>query len=51
LTVLLDASGLAPGTHQVVPTLTPPSGMTLVGISPGSVTVKIVPPPSPTPAP
>jgi YbbR domain-containing protein len=51
LTVNLDASGLSPGTHQLVPTLAPPSGITLVGISPGSVTVKIVPPPSPTPAP
>jgi YbbR domain-containing protein len=51
LTVNLDASGLSPGTHAIVPTLAAPNGTTLVGISPGSVTVKIVPPASPTPAP
>jgi YbbR domain-containing protein len=51
LSVVLDATGLAPGSHVVTATLSVPRGFTLVGISPGTVTVIIVPPASPTPAP
>jgi len=51
LSVGLDATGLAPGTHVVKATLSAPRGITLVGISPATVTVTIVPPASPTPAP
>jgi YbbR domain-containing protein len=51
LSVGLDATGLAPGSHVLPATLTVPRGITLVGISPGTVTVTIVPPASPTPAP
>jgi hypothetical protein len=51
LSVVLDATGLAPGSHVVAATLSAPRGITLVGISPGTVTVTIVPPASPTPAP
>jgi YbbR domain-containing protein len=51
LSVTLDATGLAPGSHVLEATLTVPRGITLVGISPATVTVTIVPPASPTPAP
>jgi YbbR domain-containing protein len=51
LSVVLDASGLAPGSHVVEASLTVPRGFTLVSISPATVTVTIVPPASPTPAP
>jgi YbbR domain-containing protein len=51
LAVVLDATGLAPGSHVVAATLSAPSGITLVGISPVTVTVTIVPSASPTPAP
>ena len=51
LSVVLDATGLAPGSHVVAATLSAPRGITLVGISPGTVTVNIVPSASPTPAP
>jgi YbbR domain-containing protein len=51
LSVVLDATGLGPGSHVVTATLSVPRGTTLVGISPGTVTVTIVPPASPTPAP
>jgi YbbR domain-containing protein len=49
LVVLLDVTGLAPGTHQVVPGLVAPDGLLVVGISPGSVTVVISAPATPTP--
>lgn len=51
LTPTLDASGLGPGTHTLTPTFTLPKGVDLVTVSPGSVTVQIVPPATPTPAP
>jgi YbbR domain-containing protein len=51
LSVVLDASGLAPGSHVLKATLAAPRGTTLIGISPDTVTVTIVPPASPTPAP
>jgi YbbR domain-containing protein len=47
LTVIVDVTGLGPGTHAVVPSLTTPGGLLLVGISPGSVTVVITPPATP----
>lgn len=47
LTVTLDVTGLAPGTHAVVPSLSTPGGLLLVGISPGSVSVVITPPATP----
>ena len=49
-TPLLDVTGLAPGPQQVTPTITLPSGITLVSFSPGQVPV-IITAPSPTPSP
>jgi YbbR domain-containing protein len=49
LTAVLDVSGLGPGDHLVQPTVTLPDGVTLVTISPISVTVTIVPPATPAP--
>ena len=50
LTPTLDASGLAPGTHQLTPTLPAlPAGVEIQGISPGTVTVTIVAPATPAP--
>ena len=49
LTASLDVAGLAPGDHLVQPTVTLPGGVTLVTISPISVTVTIVPPATPAP--
>jgi YbbR domain-containing protein len=51
LTPTLDASGLGPGNHDLTPTFSLPNGVDLVSVSPGSVTVQIVPPATPTPAP
>jgi YbbR domain-containing protein len=51
LTPTLDASGLGPGSHSLTPTFSLPNGVDLVTVSPGSVTVQIVPPATPTPAP
>jgi YbbR domain-containing protein len=51
LTPTLDASGLGPGSHSLTPTFSLPDGVNLVSVSPGSVTVQIVPPATPTPAP
>ena len=51
LTPTLDASGLGPGSHTLTPTFALPNGVDLVSVSPGSVTVQIVPPATPTPAP
>jgi YbbR domain-containing protein len=52
LTLVLDVTGLGPGTHQVTPAVPPlPQGVALDGISPGTVTVVIEAPASPTPAP
>jgi YbbR domain-containing protein len=50
ITVSIDVSGLAPGKHQltVVPTL--PSAVTVVNISPATVTVTVVAPPSAPPS-
>jgi YbbR domain-containing protein len=41
LTPVLDASGLDPGEHVLTPTIALPNGVTLVSISPGTVTVRI----------
>ena len=41
LTPIVDASGLDPGQHRLTPTISLPNGVTLVSISPGSVTVDI----------
>ncbi len=50
LTLVLDASGLGPGSHDVTAAVsTLPAGLQLVGISPASVTVVIQPPAAPTP--
>jgi YbbR domain-containing protein len=51
LTPTLDASGLGPGSHTLAPTFSLPNGVDLVSVSPGSVTVQIVPPATPSPAP
>jgi len=44
LSAALSATGLAAGSHDLVPTVSLPAGVTLLGISPGSVTAVIVPP-------
>ncbi|HEX6656210.1 MAG TPA: CdaR family protein [Candidatus Limnocylindria bacterium] len=49
LTSILDASGLGPGEHQLTATVQLPNGVTLVSISPSTITVIIQP--SETPAP
>lgn len=49
LTAVLDVSGLGPGDHLVQPTVALPNGVTLITISPISVTVTIVPPATPAP--
>ena len=49
LNAVLDVAGLGPGDHLVQPELTLPSGVTLVTMSPISVTVTIVPPATPAP--
>lgn len=53
VTPIVDASGLAPGTHSLTPALTGlPGGVELIEINPGSVSVTIqAPEPAPTPAP
>jgi YbbR domain-containing protein len=52
ITPVLDVGGLAPGSHDVTPTVSLPSGISLVGFSPAQVTVVIVQPtPAPTPSP
>ncbi|MGH2417243.1 MAG: CdaR family protein [Candidatus Limnocylindria bacterium] len=54
LTPSVDATGLAPGTYDLTPSVAGlPEGVALLSISPGSVTVTINAPatPSPTPAP
>jgi YbbR domain-containing protein len=47
---ILDVDGLAPGEHDVVPTLVLPGGVERVSLSPGVVTVVLQPPASPSPA-
>lgn len=49
LSAVVNASGLAPGPHALVPTVSLPAGISLVGISPGSVTVVIASPATPAP--
>lgn len=52
LTLILDVSGLGPGTHQVTPQLPAlPDGVEPQGISPAQVTVVIQLPATPSPAP
>ena len=53
VTPTVDASGLAPGTHQLTPTVSGlPTGVELIAISPGVVEVTIqAPQPAPTPTP
>jgi YbbR domain-containing protein len=49
LTPVLDASGLSPGEHDLTPRVSLPNGVSLVSISPGTVTVDIQPAATPTP--
>jgi hypothetical protein len=51
LSAVLNVSGRAPGSYDLVPTVSLPAGISLVGISPGSVTAVIVPPATPAPTP
>jgi YbbR domain-containing protein len=52
LTPTIDASGLEPGTYDLDPSLgTLPEGVQLLGVSPGTVSVTIRAPASPTPTP
>ena len=49
LTPVLDASGLGAGEHNLTPTVSLPNGVTLISISPTSVTVVIQPAATPAP--
>jgi YbbR domain-containing protein len=49
LTAVLDVAGLGPGDHLVQPSIALPEGVTLLTVSPISVTVTIVPPATPAP--
>jgi YbbR domain-containing protein len=49
LSAVLDVSGLGPGDHLVQPDVALPDGVTLLTMSPISVTVTIVPPATPAP--
>lgn len=49
LTAVLNVTGLGPGDHLVQPTVALPDGVTLLTLSPISVTVTIVPPATPAP--
>jgi len=49
LTPILDVTGLGPGDHLLAPSVTLPEGVTLVDVSPASVTVTITPPATPAP--
>ncbi len=54
VTPTVDAAGLAPGIHELDPSINGlPDGVELLGVSPGTVSVTIVAPatPSPTPSP
>ena len=50
VTPVLNVSGLAPGTHDVKPTVSLPAGISLLSISPATVRVTIQPPASPSPS-
>lgn len=49
LTAVLGVTGLGPGDHLVQPSIALPEGVTLLTVSPISVTVTIVPPATPAP--
>lgn len=49
LTAVLGVAGLGPGDHLVQPSIALPEGVTLLTVSPLSVTVTIVPPATPAP--
>jgi YbbR domain-containing protein len=51
LIAVVDVTGLAPGSHQLTPEVTLPDGVSLVSISPGSVTVVLQLPATPAPSP
>jgi YbbR domain-containing protein len=51
LVATLDVSGLSPGSYQLTPQVTLPTGVDLVSISPGSVTVVLQAPATPAPSP
>lgn len=52
ITPILNVAGRGPGTHTVTPTLPSlPATVRLIAISPSQVSVRIVPPATPTPSP
>lgn len=51
LSVVVDAGGLDAGEHQLTPTVSLPDGIELESISPGSVSVVLQAPVTPSPAP
>lgn len=52
LTPIIDVSGLAPGTYTATPLIPAlPEGVEVLQIQPGSMTVRVVAPATPTPAP
>lgn len=51
VTPVVDVSGLAPGAHDVKPSVTLPDGLKLVSISPASVPVTVRAPATPAPSP
>jgi YbbR domain-containing protein len=51
LSVVVDAGGLDAGEHQLTPNVSLPDGVELESVSPGSVTVLLQAPVTPSPAP
>lgn len=51
LVATVDVSGLSPGSYQLTPQVTLPSGVVLVSISPGTVSVVLQAPATPAPTP
>jgi hypothetical protein len=49
--VILDLTGLGPGTHAVEPQVFPPADIAVEGVSPATIEVTIAPVPTPTPTP
>lgn len=49
--VILDLTGLGPGTHAIEPQVFPPADVTVEGVSPATIEVTIAALPTPTPTP
>jgi hypothetical protein len=49
--VILDLTGLGPGTHAIEPQVFPPADISVEGVSPATIEVTIAALPTPTPTP